>query len=332
MPATKVKVLGFKFELAKHIEIADFFQSLESFEDKEIKYFDRLLVPYFDIKENYIIGAVLSLRDDKLSIASSRDSKGNLTVNTNELASDQQKTEVALFCINPATCRGLLYTYYGSISTTSLYHLFNKAHRKLKNQKVIGMANELSDLGKRGEKKKYKEKAKSHFAGDFNLTVLMKQTSLARALKEFKKVNLYEVAFSEALPKTGLFTPADPFCSKSKLTSYMDRSANITAVKNALKEALTPLSKNNAVDSIKLQGKGLGGNDLALFVGENMDEFENLNYDRYLQLLPTGLWKDYINCGAINILLNIIKDKDVIFGQQPTDTSWKLLSAKDIPK
>ncbi len=78
MAATNVKAFGFEIALSNNIEFDEFYHEIVRKEDQELKFREHTNLIYTDIRDNYIIGAIITLRDDKRSISSFRDDEGNL--------------------------------------------------------------------------------------------------------------------------------------------------------------------------------------------------------------------------------------------------------------
>ena len=144
-----VNILGFKLEFSNNISIGEFYQALESIENQELKIAPKTYISYLDIKSGYIIGLILSYKTNKKSLATKRDNEGDLIVTISEMAPGEYMTEANVFCINPYTLKGLVYSYIGSTSANAFKSIFRKCHSNVVRYKKKDYKNELTNFGEK---------------------------------------------------------------------------------------------------------------------------------------------------------------------------------------
>lgn len=325
MAATNVKAFGFEIALSNNIEFDEFYHEIVRKEDQELKFREHTNLIYTDIRDNYIIGAIITLRDDKRSISSFRDDEGNLIISKAELAASEQTTEASLFCINPISKKGLIYSYLTSTSVIGLYRILFPVHNSLRSEKIKEKSKELSELGKKGNKLK---QAKKEFNGRFEVISIQSYSDIKRLVNEFSEIREAEFKVTESLAPSSMFTALDPFIANSSYKMRLSNDFAANLIRGPLITATNLFSKANNARALKLIGRGLDGEHLSMLLGENKDEYLKLKYDRYVELLPEGNVLDYKNCGAMTNLLKVAKEKDQIFGKQPQNSDWILECTK----
>ncbi len=326
----RVNILGFKLNFSQNISIGEFFQELESVEDKETTIYGRTHIPYVDVNDGLIIGLVLSYKSNKKSLATKRDADGDLVVTKSTLDPNEHGTEVSVFCINPATLKGLIYSYTGALSPTGFRQLLKKQHQRVKRKKIKDYKNEITDFGNKNVSD-IKTKIISNFHGEFDMTLLTTPSDLKQILSRFSEIDKVILRAENALEQAGIYTPIDPFTKKTHIQIDFDKKQPINKLKKIIATVFNPYAAYKQAKTFRLIGLAQSGEALELAVGENNDNFGKIDYDDYVELLPRYKWKEYTASEATNRLKKKIKELNSVFGHVP-DTSWKILSAKDIGK
>ncbi|MDO7083249.1 hypothetical protein WNY51_06550 [Pseudocolwellia sp. AS88] len=323
----KVKIIGFELEIAKNISIGEFFQQLETIEGKEIPIYSKKHILFTDVVDNFICGLILTYKTNKKSLATQKDSEGDLIINKSELKAGEHGTEVCVFCLNPSTNKGLLYSYNGSASPTSINELFRKQHEIVRLNKIKDRKNQLTDFGKK-HIENVDKKAREMFWGQFSLKILVTPSDLDNLLPKYQEIHKIVLRADNALDDAGCFTPIEPMTKKAHLQLDLHKDSPIKEVKRLVKSIFLPFSSWKKEQTLRLIGLSHSGDTLELAVGDNQDNFGKIGYDDYVDLLPSTKWKNYTSCPALMKIIKETSEQTEIFGVI-CDTSWKLFSAKD---
>lgn len=331
MSGTNVKIVGFELNFSRNIGIGEFFQELERIDGKSTKLHNRTHYTFFDIKNDFIVGLVLTYTGDKKSIATHEDGEsGDLMVNKLELLSDQNKTEVSLLCLNPGTRRGLFYQYPGNLSASGYFKILQRQHNQIKRRKIKDKANEFSQLSTSKDKAKAHSKACDYFSGEFSLKVLQSPSDIKKLIENYKYISSIEIHGQSALEKFPTFSPLAAIAKNNKvILNYDKRESIMTVMADRLSELISKLNLSDQEKSLALVGDLHSGEEKRLWLGENTDDYGRLKYDQFIDTLPTEKWKDYIESNALKNLITKIDKHHVAFGRPPSLPAWKILSAKD---
>ncbi|MEP0357052.1 hypothetical protein [Paraglaciecola sp.] len=326
----KVKIQGFELKFSNGIEIPEFFQLLESNEGKSQVHHDDEYLYLVDIKDNYIIGLILRFSNIKKFITTSRGVDGKLLIKIPDLTDENlEDTEASIFCINPDTMRGAFYTYRRSLTKSLLTSFFRSNHNFLKSKILADLTNEYSQFDPK-KRKNASKKAKEQVHGYFKFDLIATPATLNTLLDSYDEISQMSVGVKEGLPDAGIYSPAEPFVSSTNLTTKFEKSklqSNLELIKAFVRKATKKLNKE---DALKLYGKLENGSSQWLAIGENINEFEVFEFDRYVDMLPDKdeEWNNYVNCPATIRLINLLKSDTAIFGDQPINSDWRLPSAK----
>ncbi|MDX1491310.1 MAG: hypothetical protein R3332_08485 [Pseudohongiellaceae bacterium] len=305
----KVSILGFELTPSKGVDFQSIYDNLIGMSDSEIKIFGRIHVPYVGIANNYIQGLILSYRTSKKSLVSERDANGDLLVKKNELGAGQHGTEVSIFTINPLTGRGVMYSYYGSLSETGYQNFFKRSHNIVR-----------SELKKKQrQKSKDKDELKRLFGetNTYEFKILKTPADLDRLLEQFQDIGSISLAAEDALSVAGRFQPLETYAKNARISVKMDNENHtIKDIKKVIKKVFGHWDKNKP-KSFTLAGLAHSGQELTRRLGENSDDFGKINYDDYVEMLPVAKWKDFHSCVAATDMIKILNSNTVIFGQVP---------------
>lgn len=325
MGATKVHALGFQLNLAQNITIGEFFGAMKAQADTEIEVRPTTHVLYVDTKESYIIGLILTYRNHRRYMEAKRDESGALLVSKFEVEPGANGTEVNIFILNPETCRGILYTYFGSISAGRTWRLFRNIHDSIRNNLINAFVDHSGAKSESARKKK-RTWARNHYIGDFALDVLVSANDLDGLLKQYKSISKVEIRAVEGLTDAPLLSPLKDVTHTANVDLGIDSKANQSAVKKALKNAFSYLDPSVDGKTLRLIGEAVTGEELALRLGENRVDYGTHNYDDYVVELPDDKWENFPDCPAIKRAIDIVKSYKATFGEPSASTAW--VSAK----
>ncbi|MFT4850452.1 MAG: hypothetical protein ACI83B_003009 [Sediminicola sp.] len=322
----RVNIVGFQMELGKAVTLPYLYQLFESSDAKETKFYSDKYLYFTDIKDNYIVGLVLRFKKDKKHIATHKNENGDLVVDISKLGTDEENTEVSLFCINPESMRGLYYSYVGCLSSSVLKTTWKVPHDLIKNAKIKSLIDEYSEFGKK-DRLAAKKKAVNECSGHFNLKVLVTPADINTIISQYSEIKSIEINSQSAFEESGKYSPTGDFIKKGKVEMLFENIViNANSIKMYIKKLVTDTPSKS--DIIRLRGKLIDGEEKTFVVGENIDSFGHYEFDKFVELLPKGLWKDYTDCAAMDKLIYIMKNKDAVFGSIPSNNDWRLESAK----
>lgn len=321
MSATKVNALGFEIKLANNVTMGQFFKALKVRADTEITVSPTTHVHYVDTSNGYVIGLILTYKNHRRYMEAKRDDSGALLVSKLEVAQGANGTEVNVFVLNPETCKGVLFTYFGSISAGRASRLFCDIHDSMRDQLVdayVVASGAKSDYAQR----KKRAIARAHYSGAFALDVLVSVNDLDGLLAQFQSFSKVEIRAVEGLTDAPLLSPLKDFAHTAGVDLGIDPKANQSQVKQALKNAFASLNPTAKGKTLRLIGAALTGDDLALRLGENRVDYGVHNYDDYVLELPDDQWSNFQSCSAINRAIDIVKSYKATFGEPNGSATW----------
>lgn len=321
MSATKVHALGFQLKLADNITFGEFYSEMQLQTDTEIEVKPTTHVLYADTQENYAIGLILTYRNHRRYMEAKRDENGALLVSKLEVEQGANGTEVNVFILNPETCRGILYTYFGSISAGRTWRLFRSIHDSVRNAKIEKF---VRDSGAKTESAIAKKRAlaRKHYKGDFSLDVLVSESDLDGLLKQFKSFSKVEIRAIEGLSDAPLLSPLKDVTHTTNVDLSINQKAKHSEVKKALKDAFASVNPSQIGKTLRLIGNDLSGEELSLRLGENRVDYGTHDYDDYVVELPDEKWSDFSSCPAITRAISIVKNYKATFGQPTGSAAW----------
>lgn len=324
----KVRVKGFEMKFSNNVEIADVYHLIESNAKKTIEHYDDKYYLLTTLKDNYIVGLILRFKEDKSSLIT-QTKGGKLLVKKEKLDEDSDKTAATIFCINPESLKGLFYDHIGSVSKAFIFKLWKEANDKAKKSFIKTKELELSQLDDT-KKKTALKKAKETYNGNFSAKILSTPATIDNLIDQFDVISEVTFTSSEALPGLSSSANVSRFISHDKRhTKFTNLNSNLLLIKDYVKSLWS--AKKSKEDALRLRGVlESSGEDKWLYVGDNIDEFGLVTFDRYVELLPDDDWNDYLNCGALLQLLKIVKKNTVMFGHQPSSCSWRKVSAQSL--
>ena len=323
----RVKIIGFEFSLSKNMDVGDFYRQLESVEYTEVLINTRNHVLLTDVIDDYICGVFITYKNNKRSISTLLDKDGDLAVDKRSLDKDRRGTEANIFCINPSTQRGLLYSYAGAASPTSISAFLKAEHKKVRNRLVKEKESEITNCNTRKvEDSLYK--AGQYYKGDFSLRTLTTPAEINQLIDRYAEINQLVIRSVDALSDAGVFAPIDMHVKKAHVTvDFDDNSKEAGKIKKVITSIYDSISDRGK--AIRLIGLSHSGEELSLAVGENSDSFGFIDYDDYVDQLPSLKWKDYVSCEALTNIIDNISSNSAIFGNPACSSSWKKPSKKD---
>ncbi len=328
--STKVKVTGFELNFSNNLRMPEIYQIFESMEGKDISLSGGRSGLYLtDVIDNYICGILITFRDDKKSVVTKKNEDGKLSVIKSELRKDEHATEASVFCINPATKSGLLYTYFGGSNAAALSKIFAIAHTKARRYAIKDYIDEKVEQSQNKKRRKFREKAEEHFKGNFKLKVKVTTKDIEDLLSEFKEVNSVEIGATGLIESIPVLTPIISVYKKSRIAITISNAFRSIAHHTNIRDLANNVGGFGNDEVFKVIGKSHSGEELARKVGDNTSEFGMLSYDDYIDKLPSTTWDDYRSCAACIALISKIKHFCAVFGHPNNLTTWKIPSAKD---
>lgn len=318
MNQTKVHAIGIQIKLAQNMSMKDFYQGLLDHADRDIRINPTTHVVYASNKQNYIVGLILTYRNHRKYLEAKRDAAGQLAVDKLEVAAGAHGTEVSTFVLNPGNGRGVIYTYYGSLSAGRTALLFRRIHKSVKD-KLIAERVAASGAVTEAEMRKAMGSAYKHFNGLLELEVLVTESDLNSLLDKYQKIERVEVSAVQGLIDAPLLTPLAAVANTSSYGVSISAKAGLQAVIGGVKAALGQLDPEE--QTLRIIGKALNGEELSQCVGRNREDFEKLNYDDFVTELPDDFWRNFDQSPSITRGIAIMKKYLATFGKPPAQ-NW----------
>ena len=328
--ATSVKVVGFELIFSKNIEFGEFFQRLESKEKIKEKLGTRDVILYTDELDGYVVGLLLSYKGDKKSFITEEASHEKLAISKQKLRKGQHSSEANIFVINPESKMGLFYQYFGSISSSSFSRYLKVVHDRVKRNNIKEKKKEVKGAGKVSNEKAGKE-AEIYFEGDFEFIVKATEKDIDKVLSSYQSISGVDVSVEGAIPDAHIFSPPAGYISTSSFHVGFKRNkgaAFLEQVKSHVKGIVKKVKDTERDRVLKVMGKTFSGEEMATYIGDNLECFGEMDYDRYVDFLPDDYWENYLSSMAVKNIIKIIGENDHIFGSAP-NKKWKWASKKD---
>lgn len=320
MAQTKVNAIGFEILLPKNIAMSDLYKGLKAHSGKELKVGTVTHVPYADSKRGYITGLILTYRNHRKYMETTRGAAG-LKVDKREIQPGANGTEACIFVINPDTKKGLLYTYYGALSPVKAAKIFKAIFLTVK--KVLVDAHMQQAIAAHGGNATAKQKRDAHgaaaayYAGKFNMKVLVTEEDLKTLLAKYKQIERLEVSAVQGLLDAPKLRPLSGLARSSH---YGMTFPSDTAVGKIAKGILGAFG-SSVDETLRIVGTSITNEDLSQCVGENRDDYEKVDYDLYVTELPDDYWSNYNNCKSMNRAIATMVRYRSTFGT-PAKTTW----------
>ena len=323
----KVNIIGFELDFASNVSFGEVYQLIESGAGKKHKFYGDKYLYFTDVKQDLVIGVLLRLKKDKNRITT-KETGNDFMVDISELGSGESSTEVSLFCINPDTKKGVFYQYFGGLSIATLRVMWRPAHNKVQSAKIKDLAKEYREHNKYN-KEKAREKAKEHYNGIFGIETLTPKATVDSIFQLVTSIKEFKINSKNAIQNAGKYSPQSSFIKKSKIElAFEQPAAWFEHIKRYIKTIMPATVDDD--DIIRIVGETLSGEEKAFVIGDNLDEFGNFEFDKFVKKLPKAKWSDYENCKAMDILHNLVETKPIIFGRPSPAKNWRLSSKKNV--
>jgi len=323
----KVTVKGFSLNFTKEVSTADFLQEIERFEGQEITILGKKLFLYTNIVNNFIVGIILRYKDNKKSIITEEVGK-ELEFKIDKLKAGQHGTEVSLFAINPDTLHGVFYSYSGCTGANDYKKLFHKAFSSSLKQKHKDKRNELTNFGKKNIKN-LNSKVSKLLPTTFEFSLLTSKSDLSSILSKLNQIDKVTLKATNALIDSGKYTPLTHISRNCRIEVDIDKNSHIDTVKKHIRNVFSAFSKQKEETALRIRGKTHMGSEIDQVIGDNLNDFGYLDFDDYVNTLPSQKWKEYTSCLGLSAILKILIDKVSIFGPCPLDDQWRHSSTKE---
>jgi hypothetical protein len=328
MTKTEVKLLAFDLSFSTGITIDDFYRWMVASEEASITangYTNHILV---DIHQNYIVGVALCFKGDRKILATSEEGD-LLSVEKIELKDNQNSTQAAIFCIDPNSLCGMFYSYHGGVSKSNFGNLLSKIHEKSLNEKIKGKATELSDFGKKSGS--FFQKAQTYFPGQFTINFKFKSHDIDTLLSSFSQFNSLEMTISPALEQTSAFQPIINMSKSVRTAISFDGKISNEHKRSAILNWWHAQKNKELISKLKVVGKAVFGTALEEQLGDNLEHFDKLFLDDYIDALPNKDWRDYLNSEILKRLMKNVSSNSLIMPIAKPASTWQTsLTKKDI--
>lgn len=292
---------------------------MTSGEGVEVNVGSNIHVYYCGVYDNYIGGIILTYKDHRKYMDSTRDSDGNLLVRKHEIESGYNGTEATVFMLNPANGKGLLDSYLGAISPTNFGRLLSKVHSQCRRQLITAKASEL--VSSEGiTKSQARSRALNYYGGDFEYNLLATDDDL-NVIDDFSAIKKVSVGFEAALIDAPTFTPVMDLASAGNISINIEESNSVQNVQAAIRTMWAAFGTSESKLSL-LGVLASSGEELQLKLGKNIKHFGQCKYDDYIDYLPDTKWIDFPESQAFTRILESIKGKTATFGRPLSAASW----------
>lgn len=276
-------------------------------------------------------GITLVYKGDRKNLTTLKDANGKLRVEKSQLKTNQYSTEASLFCVNPTNLKGAMYQYVGSLSATGFFKLFKSIHDRVVADKIADKINELTNFDLNNvPREKARKKAKEMFAGNFELKLLLKELDLNEIVRQLEQVDQIHIKAARALEQSPYFTPIEEYISRTSITIGFQAPKENSKLVESIKKVLATIPFSSRQKAIKFTGKTFSGGTESFWIGDNINHYDTMSYDEYIDLLPSALWDDYIKSDALKALKKVIQDNQPIFGRLPLSRDWPFKAVEHI--
>jgi hypothetical protein len=325
MSKTAVKLIGFDLTFSKGISIDDYFHWLVASEGKPISANGYTNYIFSDLHENYIVGLVICYKGDK-KILATRMENNQLNIDKIELKSNQESTQATIFCIEPTSKTGMFYSYHGGVSRSNFASILGKIHDKIKASKIKEKIKELSKLGKPSKKNKYD--ATEDYNGSFVFNVRVQTHDIDTLISQFSEVSDVEITMGPAIQLSSELRPLQNVLNSVSTKFNLSRESDTAQKKSAIRDIWNTLTNKQAARTLKMSGKAMTGVQLDRQIGENLEHYDQIYLDDYIDLLPETKWSDYKDSEAIIRLIKKVKSRPLVIPEPKEVSNWKILPNK----
>lgn len=330
MTKTVVKLIGFDLTFASGINIDDFFHHLVISENNSIKAGGYQNYVIANLHKNYIVGVLLCYKGDKRLLAT-RNVNEELEIDKIELSDDQQSTQASIFCLEPVSKSGMFYSYHGGVSITNFAKVLKSIHDTIKKAKIKEKSRELSKL--KSPSKKNQKDSRTAYIGDFSLNIKVREHDINTLISSFSDFSACEINLTPAVQLNSKFRALSNVASGYRTYVPLNGAKSADDKRNALQAVWDQIKHKDEIKGLKIWGKALTGAALDAKIGENIQHYQEMYLDDYIDLLPDSTWSKYTESEALENIVKVMRDQPLVFPAPPSDRKWKtLLNKKDIAK
>lgn len=328
MTKTVVNLIGFDLTFSNGISVDDFFHWMVSAENTPIPVNGYTNYIFTDIVDKFIVGLIICYKGDK-KILATRKEKDSLEIDKIELKFNQESTQASIFCLDPTSKCGMFYSYHGGVSKINIAKIFQKIHNKIKESKIKEKARELSKLEK--PTKINKEKARETFSENFNFNVKVRSLDIDKLLDEFSEYKELEITLSPAVEPAPAFRPLKSMTSSFRTLIRLDGTSNNSRKRDAIKNLWNNYKQGDTIKALRIAGKAMHGVAHDAKIGENLEHYDQLYLDDFIDILPDKKWEDYKDSEAVKRAIRKIRANPLIVPPPKAVSTWKkLINKKDV--
>lgn len=317
--AGKVTTLGFQIQMASRITPGHLAASLIEKTGKEFSNRTGRGVMYLEVSENYLVGLVLSIKNNRTILNSMRNSAGKLQVDKFKFKDGQNGVDVGLFALNPLTGKGLVTSYWGGVGPAKLAVLFGESHNEIRHE----LGDRFIKVGlKRGElQPELRKQTKKLWGQKLQLTVICNDDSFEEVLADFQHFSSLRVAVNPQLLDAKWFQPAVAESHSTSLNVAFRREATRKAVFSAVR-ALYDTKYREQVTALSLVGISLEGEEITRAIHNDRIGFASCTYDTLLDKMSGGVFDDFHKWPATKELIALMDENHAHLGRKPKNTNW----------
>ncbi len=315
----KVTTLGFQIQMARRITPGHLAASLIEKTGKEFSNRTGRGVIYLEVAENYLVGLVLSLKNNRTILNSMRNAAGKLLVDKFKFKDGQNGVEVGLFALNPLTGKGLVTSYWGGVGPAKLAMLFGESHNEIRRE----LGDRFIKVGlKNGEDRvELRKQVKKLWGQKLQLTVICNDDSFEEVLANFQHFSSLRVAVNPQLLDAKWFKPAVPESQSTAITVAFRKDTTFKAVRSAIRAMYDPQYRDQ-VKALSLVGIGLDGEEISRAIHNDRVGFATSTYDELLDKMTGGVFDDFHKWPAAKELLALMVENQSHLGRKPKNVNW----------
>jgi hypothetical protein len=328
MTKTVVKLIGFDLSFSAGISVDDFFHYLVLAETDSVRAGGYQNFIIADLHKDYIVGVLLCYKGDKMLLAT-RNQDEALAIDKIRLSADQKSTQASVFCIDPTSKSGMFYSYHGGVSVNNFAGVLKAINDRVKKDKISGKTKELSRLN--SSTSKARGDAKSSYSGDFMLNVKVREHDIETLISSFSDFSSCEISLSPSIQISSSFTPLLNIASSYRMYVSLSGAVNSDDKRGAIRRIYDNIRYKGEIKALKVMGKALTGVAHDAKIGDNIEHYQQIFLDDYIDLLPNDTWDKYLESAALEKIVSAMMAHPLVFPAPKPIDSWKtLLNRKDL--
>jgi hypothetical protein len=317
--AQKVKGLGFQLEFADRIRIGNFYKQLQMMNGQEFSHWGTQNFIYTDLVDSIIVGLVLSFKGQRKYMNSIRDAQGRFRVQKQQLREGEHGTEASIFCINPASGKGIFTTHWGGVGASKLKMAFRDVHEDLKTKLIERYVEE--GIGRGETRIELRKEARAIFHRKFDMPILCNTDDFEQVIAMYKRVAALRFSAQPGLLDAPWLRPIRDQYANASMTISMKKDSSVGMVLSGVK-ALFSRQHRDKIKALRIIGTSVDGDELSHLVGGNRFEYFRCDYDEYVDKLPSRHWNDFQSCAALAEIMEAMGENRAVFMRPPANRNW----------